>query len=338
VSDFQEEVEALFAPVLAEVAEGHVPLSMEAAAQKFTAGRENRRKRPRGYAPWKPHGKTQVLLDAVDAVLEEYTDYLPVTVRQIFYRLVGEFGYEKTEAACSRLGDVLVRARRARRVPFDVIRDDGPVTYSSRWHHDPEDFWDDTGQRIRDYRRDRQAGQRSYVELWCEAAGMAPQLARVADEFSVPVFSAGGFASLTAVRLIAERACRRNVPTVLLHVGDFDPSGQAIFEAIAADAAEFVLADRTIRTQRIEAVRVALTAEQVDTYELATAPPKKSDSRSARWQGETCQLEALAPDLLALLVEATIGEHFDLELLDEQIAVEHEDRTALLRALPTGER
>jgi hypothetical protein len=303
---------------------------------KITAGRENGHRRPRGYAPWRPQAKTRELLGAVDAVLDEYAEHLPLTVRQIFYRLVGEFGYEKTEAAYSRLAEMLVRARRARRVPFDVIRDDGPVTYSSRWHHDPEDFWDDTGQRIRDYRRDRQAGQRSYIELWCEAAGMAPQLAKVADEFSVPVFSAGGFASLTAVRLIAERACRRNVPTVLLHVGDFDPSGEAIFEAIAEDAAEFVLADRTIGIQSIEAVRVALTAEQVEHYDLETAPPKNSDSRSAKWRGATCQLEALAPDALASILRDQIWTSFNRDVFASQVAAEREDRTELLLALPAG--
>ena len=37
--------------------------------------------------------------------------------------------------------------------------------------------------------------------------------------------------------------------------------------------------------------RVALTKEQVDGYELPTAPPKKSDSRSKKWKGETCQLQ-----------------------------------------------
>ena len=43
------------------------------------------------------------LLGQVEAVLDEYADYLPLTVRQIFYRLVGAYGYEKTERAYARL-------------------------------------------------------------------------------------------------------------------------------------------------------------------------------------------------------------------------------------------
>jgi hypothetical protein len=304
---------------------------------EVTAGRVNGRTRPKGYAPWSPRAATRALLECVDEVLDEYEAYLPLTVRQIFYRLVGNYDYDKTELAYNRLGEHLVRARRGGLVPFEAIRDDGVVTYSAPWHEGVEAFWNDTGERIRMYRRDRQTGQRHRVELWCEAAGMAPQLARVVDDYSVPVFSSGGFASLTAVRLIADRALARTVPTMLIHVGDFDPSGESIFSSIAADAAAFVEADRTIMRLKIVPVRVALTAEQVEVHDLPTVPPKRSDSRSAFWQGETCQLEALAPDLLAAIVRDEIESVIDWDVFDRQVRLEEGDRVALTRALPSGE-
>ncbi len=166
---------------------------------------------------------------------------------------------------------------------------------------------------------------------------MAPQLARVADRYSVPVFSCGGFASLAAVRTIVDRACRRNTPTLLLHVGDFDPSGESIFQAIAEDAAAFVKEDRTIGLQRVEAERVALTRDQVEDYNLPTAPPKASDSRSASWEGGTCQLEALAPNELASIVAAAIDSRFEQQPLEAQLRAELTDRTELLRMLPRGQ-
>lgn len=304
---------------------------------EFTTSRENGRGRPRGYAAWRPQRSTVALLDDVQEILDEYQDYLPLTVRQVFYRLVGSFGYEKTERAYARLGEHLVRARRARFVPFEAIRDDGIVTYSRRFHEGVEEWWDDAAKRMHEYRRDRQAGQPRHVELWCEAAGMAPQLAKVADEFSVPVFSAGGFASLSAVRLIADRAVDRDVPTLLIHVGDFDPSGESIFEAIIEDAAAFVADDAVIGMQRIEGRRLALTAEQVKAHGLPTAPAKTTDSRSARWQGGTCQLEALAPDVLAESVHSELEAIFDPLALEREIWSEERDRTALLKALPAGQ-
>ena len=69
--------------------------------------------RVRGLAPWQPQRATIDLLDKVQAVLVEYAQYLPLTIRQIFYRLVGAHGYDKTEQAYSRLGEHLNRARRA---------------------------------------------------------------------------------------------------------------------------------------------------------------------------------------------------------------------------------
>jgi hypothetical protein len=302
---------------------------------RSTASRENRR--PRGYASWRPQTKTRALLASVEEVLDRYFDHLPLTVRQIFYSLVGSYAYEKTERAYGRLAEHLVRARRARLIPFEAIRDDGVVTYSSPWHGSPADFWDDVGHRIRSYRRDRQAGQPRRMELWCESVGMAPQLARVADRYSVPVFSSGGFASLTAVRLIVDRAIERDVPTVLLHVGDLDPSGEAIFGAMASDAAAFVQADRVIGSQRIEAARVALTPEQVEEYGLPTAPPKPTDVRSRRWRGETCQVEALPPDDLAAVIDGAIRSRLRLDLLEHQIEDERADRAELWRGLPEGE-
>jgi hypothetical protein len=165
---------------------------------------------------------------------------------------------------------------------------------------------------------------------------MAPQLARIADNFSVKVYSSGGFSSLTAVREIVDRAKERDVPTVLLHVGDYDPSGVSIFDALAEDAASFLEEDRILATQTIEAVRVALTQEQVYSYDLPTSPPKASDGRSRSWEGDTCQLEALAPDDLAAIVRVAIYSRLQGWTFDEQVLAEKKDVAELWRGLPRG--
>ena len=54
--------------------------------------------RPRGpVSDWTPQATTVALLAQVDAVLDEYRDHLPLTCRQVFYRLVGTVGYAKDE-------------------------------------------------------------------------------------------------------------------------------------------------------------------------------------------------------------------------------------------------
>ena len=240
-------------------------------ANEITAGREKPRRRPRGYdVDWRPQRKTRFLLEQVDAVIEEYENYLPLTIRQIFYRLVGEFSYEKTENAYERLAEALGRARRAKLIPFEVIRDDGIVTIRNNYYAGVEEFEDETAIRARKYRRDRQIGQSWYMELWCEAAGMLQQLERVARPFSVAVYSSGGFNSLTGNYEIVRRALSRDGATLILHVGDYDPSGESIFNALSEDVSEFVRADRTVGTQRIFFERVALDEDQIDEHDLDT--------------------------------------------------------------------
>jgi hypothetical protein len=300
-----------------------------------TSGRDNGRRRPRGYASWHPRPATLGLLSQVDDVLDEYAAHLPLTVRQIFYRLVAQVAYEKTERAYGRLKDMLVRARRAELIPFESIRDDGVVTTYPRFYGGVEDFHDETARRANAYRRDLQAGQHHYIELWCEASGMLQQLQRVADPYSVKPYSCGGFASLTATHSIAARALKRDVPTVLLHVGDYDPSGESIFESMASDAAAFVEAKRVIEIPEIIPQRVALTATQVARYELPTAPKKDSDSRSKSWSGETCQLEALSPSQLAKVVQYAIEDWIDDGVYEEEQDLERSERAGLL-GLPPG--
>ncbi len=269
--------------------------------------------RARGYLDgYKPQAKTAALIDAVLDVLEEYAAQKPLTIRQIFYRLVGTIGYDKDEKAYARLSDLIVRARRARRIDFDDIRDDG--LQGSRPNH-----WRDPASFIATYRwaaaraeLDLLVTQPVYIEVLTEAAGMLPQMQRVADRYSVPVFSAGGFDSLTAKKAQAERICAEGKPTVVLHLGDYDPSGVSIFESLRQDVGAFLVAD--VPDVPVEFRRVALTGAQVAEMGLLTAPPKKSDSRSGGWV-ETCQLEAIAPDELGALVEKSIVEHLDLEAL-----------------------
>jgi hypothetical protein len=57
----------------------------------------------------------------IQAVLAEYVDHLPLTVRQIFYRLIGAYAYPKTDFFSGQVLGAVHRARRAGIVPFDAI-------------------------------------------------------------------------------------------------------------------------------------------------------------------------------------------------------------------------
>ena len=143
---------------------------------------------------------------------------------------------------------------------------------------------------------------------------MAPQLARVAHEYGVTVYSSGGFDSLTVKYAAAQRIVERDVPTVVLHVGDFDPSGVTLFQAALEDVGAFVAADGG----EVEFKRIAVTPEQIERYDLPGAPPKAS-SHAATWRSDTdaVQAEAMAPSDLATEIRHHVIAELDMDALEQ---------------------
>jgi hypothetical protein len=313
--------------------------------QDFTSeASENTHKRPKGYAPWRPHKKTTRLMFQVKQILDEYRDHLPLTARQIFYRMVAAYDYPKTENAANNLGEHLTRARRAEMIPFEHIRDDGISVMSHAHYTDENAFYKHIHDEGSAYKRDKLARQKMNIRVYCEAAGMMPQLERVCEPYSIPVYSCSGFDSVSAKYQLKEACWRAFVyqgrQTIVLHLGDYDPSGESIFEdGLVEDVHAFLERDVPHKDPSEVAVfeRVALKPEHIERFNLPTAPPKSSDSRTKNWQGAaTCQLEALPPDALAGLLDATIKTYLNLAVYERDLKAEEEERRRITRALPSA--
>jgi hypothetical protein len=290
-------------------------------------GATRTRMRVRGFAPWSPQAATLQLLDDVRAVLGEYENYLPLTIRQIFYRLVGAHAYEKTEQAYERLCEHLNRARRARLIPMDVIRDDGGVLAEPDHWQSYEQFWATVRIMAKNFTLDRNAGQPTRLVVICEAAGMVPQLERVTSPFGVTVMSGGGFDSTTDKHKFAAALAGYDRPTEALHVGDHDASGVSMFLAFLEDVEAFARDLGGVSTF----TRLAVTPEQIAQYRLPTAPPKASDKRA--FSGLTCQAEALSPDVLAQIVRDAIESRIDPAILARVKKRERQIQRQLLKQL-----
>jgi hypothetical protein len=310
--------------------------------QDFTPGREKTHKRPKGYAPWRPQKKTTRKMFQVMQILQEYQAHLPLTARQIFYRMVAAYDYPKTESAADSLNEYLVRARRAEMIPFEDIRDDGISVMDQAHYRDENAFYKHVHDEGKAYQRDKLARQNIDVRVYCEAAGMMPQLEKVCEPYSIPVYSCSGFDSLTAKHRLKEACWRAFVykgrKTVILHLGDYDPSGESIFnDGLVEDIYAFLERDVPHKEPHEVAVfeRVALKAEHIERFSLPTAPPKSTDSRTKNWQGAaTCQLEALPPDVLAGLLDATVKTYLNLATLEQDRKAEEEERRRITKALP----
>lgn len=297
----------------------------------------------RGYAKWKPKAEALYWVRVASQVLDEFQDYWPLSVRQIFYRLVADHGYDKTEAAYNRLTGYLSRSRRAGLLEWNAIRDGGLGRgVHARYFDGEEGFMDAVRRNAETMQLNRQQNQPAVIELWCEAGGMVPILQGIAGPYSCRVNTGGGYDSVTAKHRLAERVRDRaaaGLRTIILHVGDFDGSGEDMANVLHEDARHMVVRqvldgvlageiDEDYQPEHLrkemanlgshwsrEAIlwaldhfdvqRVALTAKQVVERGVETAPPKPSDSRTVEFvRRNQWVVEELGTDQISAQLEA----------------------------------
>ena len=285
-------------------------------------------KRVRGFATWNPRAETKQTIDQCRAILEAYRldGILPITLRQLFYRMVVLHDFPKTEKAYSRLGEYVNRARRAEMISMDWIRDDGFTMSGEWWYGDQNDFWRYTEGQAESFTLDRQAGQDRRILIWCEASGMRPQLETVGREFAIRAVSSGGFDSTSTKHSMAEQLA--DEPHTVLHLGDFDPSGVHMCSSLDEDLQAFL----DYYGGDLDMVRLAVTPEHIEELELPTAPPKSTDNRSFD-NDLTTQCEAIDPKKLAEIVRDAIKERLDLDVLKKVIEEKKRIRPELLEQL-----
>jgi hypothetical protein len=144
----------------------------------------------------------------------------------------------------------------------------------------------------------------------------------------VPVFASGGFDSVTMTYDFAkEIAGDQERPVEVVHIGDHDPSGGHMFVILMKDVTAFV---RDLGAEVIF-TRLAVTPAQIAEYRLPTAPQKLGDNRA--FIGETCQAEALAPDVMNAILREAIEQRVDKRLLQRVLKQERQARLELTRAL-----
>ena len=100
-------------------------------------------------------------------------------------------------------------------------------------------------------------------------------------------------------------------PVEVLHIGDHDPSGAHLFLSLAKDVEAFGLRYGL----EVAFARLAVTPEQIEALALSMAPPKATDNRA--FDDETCQAEAIAPDVLAEIIQDAIDERLDLDTFND---------------------
>jgi hypothetical protein len=256
------------------------------------------------------------VLDAARAIVESYDT--PVTLRQLYYRLVAADLVPNATYSYKRLSEVTAETRRAGTFPDLVDRGRDihrATTFASagearRW--------------IRDrYRRDRTEGQATSVYVAVEKAGMVAQLQTWFGDLGVPSLAVGGYASQSYVDRVVSDVSHRGRPAVLLYAGDHDPSGEDIDR-------DFV--ERTGSWDKVH--RVALSPAQVEEHDLPPQPGKAADTRASSFTARhgrlvQVELDALPPDTLRDLYRAALNDYWDNGAYQDALELETVDRGGL---------
>ena len=260
--------------------------------------------------------KWPAILEHASALTRSYDT--PVTLRQLFYRLVAAELLPNTTSAYKHLSARTAEARREEGFPALVDR--------TRSIHREGSFESPQGARRwleRIYRRDRTEGQDVAIYLGVEKNGIVAQLESWFGELGLPILALGGYSSQSYVAEIVEEVAAEGREAILIYAGDFDPSGEDIQRDFLARTGCFD-----------EVVRVALDDEQVSDYDLPPQPGKTSDTRAAgfvRRHGRLVQVEldALAPDVLRDLYWEAISDYWDESMFEVVLEQERHDRKAL---------
>jgi len=249
-----------------------------------------------GSSPIKRHRRTKSEIEEVkSAIYSVVAQDRPMTVRQVFYRLVAAGAIGKTEKEYnSTVVRLLTQMRVDGEIPFDWIAD------NTRWMRKPDShsslksMLDITAST---YRRALWEDQDEYVEIWLEKDALSGDIYRVTSEWDVPLMVTRGYPSISFLHNGALSISAEDKPSYIYYFGDWDPSGLDIERNIQDRLEEFG-AD-------VEFERIAVTPAQVEAFNLPTRPTKKTDS-SKGFRGDSVAVDAIPPNELRGMVRECI--------------------------------
>lgn len=266
-----------------------------------------------------------VILHAEEIITEYLAQGFILTLRQLYYQFVARALIANTERDYKRIGNIVSDARRAGRIDWTAIEDRTRfVRRLSSWG-DPQSIL----QSAKDsYHRDLWEDQAKRIEVWIEKDALVGVIESICQENDVPFFSCRGYVSDSEMWRAAMRILRwgkAGQGTIVLHLGDHDPSGIDMTRDIEDRLRLF-----TNFGADLEVRRIALTMEQVEEQSPPPNPAKVTDSRFeqyvARYGEESWELDALEPRFIADLIRDNIFQERDAEKWARSIEEQEAER------------
>lgn len=276
-------------------------------------------------------GETLKLITLINQLISSYqAQGFMLSVRQLYYQLVARDIVPNTEQSYKRVASIINDGRLAGLIDWDAIEDrNRDIELRTRWK---------SGAQIvqaaaQGFHMDMWGGQHYRVVVVVEKAALAGVLSDVCRRWDTPLLAARGYPSVSIVRDLVlthmRPAAHAGQMTVMLHLGDHDPSGIDMSRDLEERVSMFMGASAGY--WRLE--RLALNMEQVEEYGPPPNPAKTTDSRfqdyRARYGDESWELDALEPNKLVQLVEEKIQELVDPDAWEASRLIVEEIREKL---------
>lgn len=246
--------------------------------------------------------KSLDLINLINGVIDEYSKQgYELTLRQAYYQLVARGYIENNERSYKNIGSLINDGRLAGLIDWNSITD-RTRNLRNRSHWDrPQDV---IYSAKYSYLLDKWEGQPNYVEVWVEKDALVDIVGQACHPIDTPYFSCRGYTSQSEMWTAAQRFIRQKNRDnrYIIHLGDHDPSGIDMTRDIQ-ERLEMFGADVYVK-------RVALTMNQVNTYNPPPNPAKITDSRCGKYIDqygeESWELDALEPQMLVNLITSEV--------------------------------
>jgi hypothetical protein len=262
----------------------------------------------------------------INQIIEEYAkEGYRMTLRQLYYQLVTKNIIRNVEKEYAKLSDLLVKGRMCGIVDWTAIEDRIRRPFLPYWVDDIPDAINDT---ISQYRLNRQEGQEVYIEIWVEKDALSGVLRPITSHYHINLMVNRGYSSCTAMYDAFKRlkaAEDDGKETVILYLGDHDPSGLDMVRDVTDRLEEFGV-NPSIH-------HVAITKSQIQKYNPPPNPAKVSDPRAKDYIAEhgntSWEVDALNPKVLNQLLKSMIEGLINMDLFTEMLKKEKHDKDEL---------
>jgi len=269
---------------------------------------------------WKWTDYQIIKLKWVLEILEELSAYKPLTLRQVYYQLVGKGLIENKVSQYNMLSALLKWARIDGYISWNDIEDRVRAYHDlSGWYNSDKFIEASLRSFLKGYRRDLLQSQKKYLEIWIEKDALSTIFTRVAGDYTVPVVVCRGFSSVSFLNEFKGRLKRlKQKEPLMLYFGDFDPSGVEMLEAM-----KITLKDE-LGVNGIRFKRIALLKNDIIKYRLPHNPDalKKTDTRAKKHieaYGELAvELDALRPDILEGKIKEALEKEITMNMFNKE--------------------